>query len=148
MDYMALLQQIFQVCIIPLLGILTTFLVAFIKKKIAEMQQKSDSELFNKYMEMLKDTVVDCVIATNQTYVEALKDKNAFDAAAQREAFKLTYNAVLEILGEDITEYLNNSIGDINTYIIKLIEAQVNINKSPSRDYENTEINQSEIEIK
>lgn len=84
-------------------------------------------------MEMLKDTVVDCVIATNQTYVEALKDKNAFDAAAQREAFKLTYNAVLEILGEDITEYLNNSIGDINTYIIKLIEAQVNINKSPNR---------------
>lgn len=129
MDYMALLQQIFQVCIIPLLGILTTFLVTFIKKKIGEIQEKSDNEVFNKYMEMLKDTVVECVIATNQTYVDALKDKDAFDETAQQEAFKRTYNAVLEILGKDITDYLNNSMGDLNTYIIKLIEAQVNKNK-------------------
>lgn len=129
MDYMALLQQIFQVCIIPLLGILTTFLVTFIKKKIGEIQEKSDNEIFNKYMEMLKDTVVECVIATNQTYVDALKDKDVFDEAAQQEAFKRTYNAVLEILGKDITDYLNNSMGDLNTYIIKLIEAQVNKNK-------------------
>lgn len=129
MDYMALLQQVFQVCIIPLLGILTTFLVTFIKKKIGEIQEKSDNEVFNKYMEMLKDTVVECVIATNQTYVDALKDKDAFDEAAQQEAFKRTYNAVLEILGKDITDYLNNSMGDLNTYIIKLIEAQVNKNK-------------------
>lgn len=129
MDYMALLQQIFQVCIIPLLGILTTFLVTFIKKKIGEIQEKSDNEVFNKYMEMLKDTVVECVIATNQTYVDALKDKDVFDEAAQQEAFKRTYNAVLEILGKDITDYLNNSMGDLNTYIIKLIEAQVNKNK-------------------
>ena len=33
MDYMALLQEIFQVCIIPLLGVLTTYLVMFIKNK-------------------------------------------------------------------------------------------------------------------
>lgn len=129
MDYMALLQQVFQVCIIPLLGILTTFLVTFIKKKIGEIQEKSDNEVFDKYMEMLKDTVVECVIATNQTYVDALKDKDVFDEAAQQEAFKRTYNAVLEILGKDITDYLNNSMGDLNTYIIKLIEAQVNKNK-------------------
>lgn len=129
MNYMAMLQQIFQVCIIPLLGILTTFLVTFIKKKIGEIQEKSDNEIFNKYMEMLKDTVVECVIATNQTYVNALKDKDVFDEAAQQEAFKRTYNAVLEILGKDITDYLNNSMGDLNTYIIKLIEAQVNKNK-------------------
>lgn len=129
MDTMAMLQQIFQVCIIPLLGILTTFLVTFIKKKIGEIQERSDNEIFNKYMEMLKDTVVECVIATNQTYVDALKDKDVFDEAAQQEAFKRTYNAVLEILGKDITDYLNNSMGDLNTYIIKLIEAQVNKNK-------------------
>ena len=129
MNYMEILQQIFQVCIIPLLGILTTFLVTFIKKKIGEIQEKSDNEIFNKYMEMLKDTVVECVIATNQTYVDALKDKDVFDEAAQQEAFKRTYNAVLEILGKDITDYLNNSMGDLNTYIIKLIEAQVNKNK-------------------
>jgi len=36
---------------------------------------------------MLDDTITKCVIATNQTYVDSLKDKNAFDKAAQEEAF-------------------------------------------------------------
>lgn len=79
MDYMALLQQIFEVCIIPLLGVLTTFVIMFVRKKTNELQEATDNELYKKYMELLRDTVIDCVIATNQTYVEALKNKNAFD---------------------------------------------------------------------
>ena len=35
-------------------------------------------------------TVIDCVIATNQTYVDALKAEGKFDADAHREAFKKT----------------------------------------------------------
>ena len=35
---------------------------------------------------MLEDTIMKSVIATTQTYVEALKGKNAFDEAAQKEA--------------------------------------------------------------
>lgn len=129
MDYMALLQQIFEVCIIPLLGVLTTFIIVFIRKKTSELQELTDNELYRKYMEMLRDTVIDCVIATNQTYVEALKNKNAFDKQAQEEAFKLSYNAVMEILSDDAKEYLNSAVGDLNVYVTKLIEAQVKLNK-------------------
>lgn len=129
MDYMALLQQIFEVCIIPLLGVLTTFIIVFIRKKTGELQELTDNETYRKYMEMLRDTVIDCVIATNQTYVEALKNKNAFDKQAQEEAFKLSYNAVMEILSDDAKEYLNSAVGDLNVYVTKLIEAQVKLNK-------------------
>lgn len=129
MDYMALLQQIFEVCIIPLLGVLTTFIIMFVRKKTSELQEVTDNELYRKYMEMLRDTVIDCVIATNQTYVEALKNKNAFDKQAQEEAFKLSYNAVMEILSDDAKEYLNSAVGDLNVYVTKLIEAQVKLNK-------------------
>ena len=80
-------------------------------------------------MEMLRDTVIDCVIATNQTYVEALKNQNAFDKEAQRKAFEMSYNAVLDILADDAKEYLETAVGDLEIYITKLIEAQVNINK-------------------
>jgi hypothetical protein len=87
MDWMEMLQKIFEVCIIPLLGILTTYIILFINKKSKELQDSTDNELYKKYIDMLEQTVINCVIATNQTYVDALKERNAFDAEAQKEAF-------------------------------------------------------------
>ena len=129
MNYVEMLTQIFQVCIVPLLGILTTFLVQLIKTKQAELASKTDSEINKKYMDMLTDTITKCVIATNQTYVDALKDQNAFTKEAQEEAFIKTSSAVLTILSEDAKEYLNETLGDLNAYITTQIETQVNAHK-------------------
>lgn len=133
---MEILQQIFQVCIIPLLGVLTTYLVVFIKKKTEQLKQTTDNELYQKYMDMLSETIVNCVIATNQTYVDALKDKNAFDKEAQTEAFNMTYQAVCDILSTDAMVYLNEAIGDLDALIRQMIEAQVNANKKPENPIE------------
>lgn len=124
------LALIFEICIIPLLGVLTTFLVALIRNKIAEINNKTNNETAEKYLTMLSETVISCVIATNQTYVESLKKQNKFDLEAQKKAFELTKNAVLEILSHEAVDYLNAIIGDLNTYIDKLIEATVNYKKS------------------
>lgn len=129
MEWMILLQQVFEVCIVPLLGVLTCFLVNYIKAKTAEMNTNNSNELLSKYLTMLSDTVCDCVIATNQTYVEALKNKNAFDAEAQKVAFEMTYNAVIKVLSAEAKEYLTNIYGDLSTYITNMIEAEVNRNK-------------------
>ncbi len=126
---MELLEQIFQVCIIPLLGVLTAYLVAFIRSKMEMLKKENENALYQKYMDMLTDTIINCVIATNQTYVEALKNKNAFDAEAQKEAFERTYRAVLDILSKEAYEYLNNIVGDLDEFIRHMIEAQVNMNK-------------------
>ena len=130
MNWLEMLQQIFQVCIIPLLGVLTTYLVMFIKNKSAALQEQTDNELYKKYIALLDETITKCVIATNQTYVEALKDKNAFDLEAQKKAFEMTYQSVLAILSKDAQEYLTEAVGDLNAYIVKSIEAQVNANKA------------------
>lgn len=129
MNYVEMLTQIFQVCIVPLLGILTTFLVQLIKTKQAELVSKTDSEINKKYMDMLTDTITKCVIATNQTYVDSLKGQNAFTKEAQEEAFMKTSSAVLTILSEDAKEYLNETLGDLNAYITTQIEAQINAHK-------------------
>lgn len=130
---MEMLQKIFEICIIPLLGVLTTYLVMFIRNKTEMMKKETDNELYKKYMDLLSETIVKCVIATNQTYVEALKNKNAFDETAQKEAFNRTYSAVMSILSQDAIEFLNEAVGDLDTYIRKTIEAQVNMNKTPDR---------------
>ena len=129
MDYLELLEKIFQVCIIPLLGILCNFLIEYIKIKKNEAAAQTDSELAKKYMDLLVNTIETCVIATNQTYVDALKDKNAFDAEAQKEAFKKTYEAVLNILTDEAQMYLANIVGDLELFIKQQIEATVNANK-------------------
>lgn len=126
MDWMELLTQIFQLCIVPLIGVLTTFLVNYLRKKSTELQEKTDSELAKKYMQMLTDTICVCVIATNQTYVEALKKQGKFDKEAQEKAFQMTLDAVLAILSQEAQDYLTSIYGDLNAYITQLIEAQVN----------------------
>lgn len=126
---MEMLQKIFEVCIIPLLGILTGYLILFINKKSKELQAQTDNELYKKYINMLEQTIVNCVIATNQTYVDALKEQGAFDAEAQKEAFRRTYDQVMTILNDDAKVYLEAAVGDLNAYITSMIEAQVNMYK-------------------
>ena len=129
MEYTILISNIFQVCIIPLLGMLTTFFIKWVNAKSAEIQTNINDATLKKYMEMLTSTITDCVIATNQTYVESLKAQGKFDAAAQQRAFELTSKAVMEILSEEAKIYLASAVGDLNAYITKKIEAEVNINK-------------------
>lgn len=129
MNTMELLNKIFQLCIVPLLSVLTAFLIQFINVKKDELKRKTDNELAHKYLDMLAGTIETCVIATNQTYVDSLKDQNAFDAAAQKEAFNITYTAVTEILSAEAKAYLASIVGDLQKYITEQIEAAVNINK-------------------
>lgn len=121
--------QIIQVCVIPLLGILTKYLVDYLTAKRNEINSKTDNETAQKYTNMIYQTVVDCVIATNQTYVESLKKSGSFDEAAQKEAFNRTISAVMTILSDDAKEYITEATGDLNTYLTQLIEAEVNKRK-------------------
>ena len=130
MDWLDLLYDILEVCVIPLLGVLTAYIVKFIKIKSDEITSKNKNDLADKYIAMLTDTITSCVIATNQTYVEALKKDNAFTAEAQKEAFNQTFNAVMAVLTDDAKEYLTAVYGDLNAYITTKIEAEVNISKA------------------
>lgn len=127
--FLQMLTQIFEVCIIPLLGILTTYLVKYIAAKRDAIIAQSDNSLANKYIKMLADTITTCVIATNQTYVDSLKEQGKFDEEAQKQAFNFTLDAVLAILGDEGQEYLAEIYGDLNTYIKQQIEVSVNKNK-------------------
>lgn len=129
MEWTSLLYQILEICVIPLLGILTAYVVKYINIKSEELTNKTKNELADKYIKMLTETITDCVIATNQTYVEALKKKDAFTKEAQEEAFKKTYDAVMLVLSDDAKEYLTEAYGDLAAYITMKIEAEVNISK-------------------
>jgi hypothetical protein len=132
MDFVTLTPVIFQMVLIPLLAILTKYVTTWVQIKIDELTESKNNATFTKYMNLLQSTVIDCVIATNQTYVESLKLQGKFDAEAQKIAFKKTYDAVMLILTEDAVKYLNEALGDLDAYVNTLIEAQVNLQKVPA----------------
>lgn len=129
MDWLNILNQIFDVCLIPLLGLATSALIVFVKQKITEGKTRLNNEMATRYLDLLEVTVIDCIRATNQTYVNALKDKNAFDGEAQKEALALTTAAVQTILSEEAKNCLNLFVGDIEVLIKEKIEANIGLVK-------------------
>lgn len=124
-NWVQFLADIFNTVFIPLMGVLAVWLVRLIDIKMTAAAEESKNELASKYILMLKETVIHCVEATNQTYVDGLKKQGKFDAEAQKEAFKMTLGAVTDILSDDAKKYLNEACEDLNKYITELIESTV-----------------------
>ena len=129
MDWIMILQELFNLVLIPLLGIVAKYFIQYVSIKVEEIKVKQDNELAAKYLTQVNEAVKNCVIATNQTYVEALKNKNAFDGEAQKEAFRMTYDSLMATLTAEAKDFLALAYGDMEVYLKTLIEAQVNTNK-------------------
>lgn len=129
MDWLELLQQIFEVCLIPALGILTAFFIKWLRAKEIEVLDKIDNDTADKYVALLFDTISVCVSATTQTYVDALKKQGKFDVEAQKVAFQMTLEAVMSVLTEEAKIYLTNIYGDLSAFIASKIEAEVKAQK-------------------
>lgn len=128
-ELLILIKDIFELCIFPLLIALSGYLIAFINNKSNALKENAKNDKEKKYIDMLNSTITDCVIATTQTYVESLKKQGQFDMEAQKVAFTMTYNAVINLLTEEAEEYLSEAIGDLNLYITQRIESEVKLNK-------------------
>lgn len=129
MDWANVLKQIFELVVFPLLGIGTTYLIILINTKIKELKKQFDNDLEKKYLDMLNNTITDCVLATNQTYVNELKKQGKFDLDAQKIAFQKTYENVMALLTDEAKKYLTEALGDLQTYVNNKIEAEVLLNK-------------------
>lgn len=129
MKYTTILTQVFETIIFPLLTIGTLYLISFVKIKIKNLKQQENNELYNKYLSMLEETIVNCVLATTQTYVDGLKKQGKFDKEAQIKAFNMTYENVMSILTTDAKRFLENAIGDLGAFVNNRIEAEVLANK-------------------
>lgn len=129
MDWLEILYKILEVCLIPLLGVATTFFIKWLKAKQEEVLVKIDNDIADKYVAMLFDTISTCVSATTQTYVEALKKEGKFDAEAQKKAFEQTYEAVITSLTEEAKLYLTTIYGDLSSFLMVRIEAEVKAQK-------------------
>lgn len=129
MDWMNMLNSVAQTIVPLLLTALVVTIIYYVNKGVQKGKEASNNELVDKYLDMLQNTVTEAVLATTQTYVDAMKKQNMFDEEAQKHAFKLSYDAVMKILTEDAKKYIESAVGDLETYVTNKIEATVKINK-------------------
>ena len=129
LNWLEILNKVFEVAIIPIIGAATVYLVTLIQAKKIELASKTKNATIKKYIEMLDKTIEECVIATNQTYVQSLKAQGSFNAKAQKTAFKLTYDSVMSILTDEAQTYLSEALKDMNAYITTKIESQIVVTK-------------------
>lgn len=127
-----LVAQILEI-IAPFAGALFTalcgFAINYLKKRSAQIKDEADNALVTKYADMVTDTITNCVIAVNQTYVDALKKQDAFTKEAQEEAFKMCYNNIVGLLSTDVQKYIIETFGDLEIYLTTRIESLVNTSK-------------------
>lgn len=129
MDWLDLLRTVIEVCVFPLLAILTKYLTDWISQKIATLRKTSQNELIDKYLLRLDKLISDCVNATTQAYVDSLKKQDIFDAEAQKQALSMTYDAVKTLITDEAAAVLSDALGDIDEYILQKIETTVKENK-------------------
>ncbi len=79
----------------------------------------------------IADAVADAVEAKFQTYVDEMKDKNLFDAEAQKKALQEAVKACIAMLSDRAKQYIEKvSGGDLEGYLTNKIEAEVHRQKS------------------
>ena len=129
------LQQIVAACI-PILCLLITaggaYLIAFLRKKTAQLQQEVDNKTANKYIGMASDAVSQAVAFVAQTYVDALKADDAFTKPRQLEAFTMAKDKALQILGDTAIDALNEIYGDLDLWLTTKIEQECRALNAPT----------------
>lgn len=123
-------NAIMTAVVLPLLTVVTGYLVAFIKKKIAELEAKINNQKVNKYLDLAEDAVCTAVTAVSQTYVNTLKNNSQFDQTAQQAAFNKAKDKALVIMGTATQEVLKSLYNDFDAWLDSKIEYYVNTSKS------------------
>ena len=130
--YSEIIQDIFTLVLIPLAGIITKYLIEFLKsKKVLNEANKIltslgiDIKTADKYTNAVIEIIVDCIIATNAEYVSHIKGTKEWTKEAQEIALQKTYTKVMTLLTEEAKDVLTELYGDLNAYLITTITSYV-----------------------
>lgn len=120
---------IMTVCVVPMLGVVTKYIVAYLQKKTDELENKSHHDEAKKYLDIAENAVCTAVTAINQTMVDALKKNGTFDAVAQQEVFGQAKQQALCIMGSATQDVLKEVYNDMNVWLNNKIEYYVSQEK-------------------
>lgn len=126
-----ILSNVLNVLVIPLLPVLTAFLIAYIKKKTSELQSRLQKEETSKYIELVEKAICSMVSTVNQIYVDDIKAVNGhLSAQEQKNAFEMAKTQIVKIAGDTAISALSQVYKDSEAYLNNRIEYYVSLAKT------------------
>ncbi|MCX7922717.1 MAG: hypothetical protein N3B21_12020 [Clostridia bacterium] len=117
---------IINIVLIPLLPVVTAYVVALLKQKTGEIESEVKSKELATYISMAENAAITAVTAVNQIYVDSLKKTNgSLSEYERRVAFDMARNKVLNIIGDTAATALREAYNDLDEWIDNLIECHV-----------------------
>ena len=124
-EVMLIIKEVLDMVAPYVISGVAMLLVLGVKEIVNYLKDRLSSEIANKYLELAGKTVTDCVMATNQTYVDSLKNNGAFDKEAWTTAFEKSKNKIFKLLSEAQKEVIVEIYGDLETWVNTQIECKV-----------------------
>lgn len=124
------LKDIFLAVVTAAVPVLTAYIVVLIRKVGDHAAASTESTKAKTYITEATEAIAAAVAATNQTYVDALKNAGKFDADAQKEAAQKALAACLLSISPAAQEFIERAYGDIKEYLTTRIEAEVRKQKN------------------
>ena len=123
------LQDIFLAVVTAAVPVLTAYLVMFIRRVGDNAAANTENVKAKTYITEAAQAIAAAVAATNQTYVDSLKNAGKFDGDAQREAAQKALEACLASISPAAQSFIEAAYGDIREYLTTRIEAEVRAQK-------------------
>lgn len=117
-----LLMQILQAVIIVIVPIIGAFFVDVLKSYKLSNDVISNNIITNALFDDIIDIVIQVVKSTSQTYVDSLKKDGVFTLEEQVEAFNITKQEVLDLLSEEMKEFIVDKYGNLDLWLETKIE--------------------------
>ena len=124
------LKEIFLAVITEAVLVLTAYIVVLVRKVGENAAANTENVKAKTYIMEAAEAIAAAVAATNQTYVDALKNAGKFDAEAQKQAAKKALAACLQSISPAAQEFIERAYGDIMEYLTTRIEAEVRKQKN------------------
>ena len=115
-------NEVLMYIINSLLKIAITILIPY---GFSLLKAKLTNDIQTKYVEKAEQLIVEAVQQVQQTYVDNLKAEDLFDANAQRTAFEMVKETVLNTMSTRMKEIVIDAVGDFEEFMRNKIEATV-----------------------
>lgn len=100
--------------------------LGYIRRMTVSSETNSKVSSAAQLIKEITDSVQVAVEATNQTYVDAIKNSdNPFTKEEQEKAFRQAYDTAFCLLSLDAKKYIAETFGTIEYYLTALIESEV-----------------------
>lgn len=122
---MVLLKLIIMIVVPVATSVLTYFFKTYVEQLIDKNVKGETAEALKRGV----DIITDSVNYVQQTYVDTLKKEDKFTLETQEKALQAAKDRAIELMNGDITTAIENSYGNLDTYVTTIIESIIAQNK-------------------